>query len=234
MSPRESGAGALAPAHGRLVGGSCGRRAGDRGLARRRPVPRPAAGRRLPDPQERRPSRRPRAATPTMSVSSTEMKFEHTNWPTANVNAADHRRRPDGAHAAHAVDHADQDQRDEQREQRRLAADHRAEVLLRQVGQAGERHDRRRDRAERHRRGVGHERDRGGLHRLEADRDQHHGGDRHRRAEAGQRLEQGAEAERDDHGLDPLVVGDRARTTAAAPRSGRSRRSCCRSRSRSR
>ena len=55
-------------------------------------------------------------------------------------------------------------------------------------------------------RGVGHERDRGGLDRLEAERDQHHGGDRHRGAEAGERLEQRAEAEGDDHGLDALVV----------------------------
>ena len=44
---------------------------------------------------------------------------------------------------------------------------------------------------------------------LKPTRDQHHRGDRHRRAEAGQRLEQRAEAEGDDHGLDPLVVGDR-------------------------
>ena len=48
----------------------------------------------------------------------------------------------------------------------------------------------------------------GGLDRREAERDEHHGRDRHRRAEAGERLEQGAEAERDDHGLDALVVRD--------------------------
>ena len=45
-------------------------------------------------------------------------------------------------------------------------------------------------------------------------------GDRDRRAEAGQRLEQRAEAEGDDHGLDALVVGDRLnarRSTAKCP-----------------
>ena len=48
----------------------------------------------------------------------------------------------------------------------------------------------------------------GGLDRLEAEREEHDGGDRHRRAEAGQRLDQGAEAESDDDRLDALVVGD--------------------------
>ena len=123
--------------------------------------------------------------------------------------AADHRRRPDGAHAAAAVDHADQDQRHEQRQQRRLAADHRAEVVLREFGQVA-----------RVTIGVAIAPNATGavlatsataaaLIGCEADRDQHHRGDRHRRAEAGQRLQQRAEAERDDHGLDPLVVGDR-------------------------
>ena len=39
-------------------------------------------------------------------------------------------------------------------------------------------------------------------------------GDRHRRAEPGQRLEQRAEAERDDDRLDPLVVADRGERPA--------------------
>ena len=68
---------------------------------------------------------------------------------------------------------------------------------------------------------FGHERDGRGLDRLEAERDQHHRGDRDRRAEAGERLEQRAEAEGDDHGLDALVVADRGRTivrsTAKSP-----------------
>ena len=48
----------------------------------------------------------------------------------------------------------------------------------------------------------------GGLDRPEAERDQHDRGDRDRGAEAGQRLQQRAEAERDDDRLDPLVVTD--------------------------
>ena len=46
------------------------------------------------------------------------------------------------------------------------------------------------------------------LERPEAQRDQHHRADRHRRAEPGERLEQRAEGERDDDRLDPLVVAD--------------------------
>ena len=126
------------------------------------------------------------------------------------AGAADQRGGPDGLHAAPAVDHADEDQRHEQRQQRRLAADHGAEILLGDLGQAGERDDRDRDRAEGHRRRVGHERHGGGLHRLEAEVHEHRGGDRHRRAEARERLEQRAEGEGDDHGLDPLIVGDRS------------------------
>ena len=63
---------------------------------------------------------------------------------------------------------------------------------------------------------------------------EHHGRDRHRRAEAGQRLDQRAEAERDDRRPGSAGRPRSSRTSAAARRSARSRRSCCRSRSRSR
>ena len=43
----------------------------------------------------------------------------------------------------------------------------------------------------------------------EAERDEHDGADGHRRSEACQSFHQGPEAERDDDGLDPLVVADR-------------------------
>ena len=46
------------------------------------------------------------------------------------------------------------------------------------------------------------------LERPEAQRDQHDDGDRHRRAEAGQRLQQRTEAEGDDDRLDPQVGAD--------------------------
>ena len=50
----------------------------------------------------------------------------------------------------------------------------------------------------------------GRLDRPETQPDHHHRGDRDGRAEAGERLHQRAEAEGDDHGLDALVLGDRA------------------------
>jgi hypothetical protein len=43
---------------------------------------------------------------------------------------------------------------------------------------------------------------------FEAERDQHHRRDCNGGPEAGERLHQGAEAERDDDGLDALVVRD--------------------------
>ena len=55
------------------------------------------------------------------------------------------------------------------------------------------------------------------LMRLEAEADQDRAADRHRRPEPGQRLQQRAEAERDHHDLDALVVRHVARTRAAAP-----------------
>jgi hypothetical protein len=50
--------------------------------------------------------------------------------------------------------------------------------------------------------------DRRRLQRREPERDQHHAADRHGRPEAGQRLQQRAEAERDDQRLDALVAAD--------------------------
>ena len=73
--------------------------------------------------------------------------------------------------------------------------------------------------------------DRGRLDRLEAERDHHRRGDRHRGAEAGERLQQRAEAEGDQHRLDALILRRPSRSIAAGPRSARSRRSCCRPRS---
>jgi hypothetical protein len=85
---------------------------------------------------------------------------------------------------------------------------HGAEVVLRELGQRRERRDRHRDRAERDGRRVGDERDGSGLGGLEAEPDEHDRADRDRRAEAGQRLEQRAEAEGDEHGLHALVLAE--------------------------
>ena len=73
-----------------------------------------------------------------------------------------------------------------------------------------QRHDRDRERAERDGRRVPEHGQRGRLDRLEAERGHHGRGDRGRGAEAGQRLQQRAEAERDQHRLDALILRDRA------------------------
>ena len=73
--------------------------------------------------------------------------------------------------------------------------------------QAAERRDRNAERSERDRRGVGDERQRRGHDRLEAEAGEHRGGDRDRRAEAGDALDQRAETERDQHDLDAPIAG---------------------------
>ena len=78
-----------------------------------------------------------------------------------------------------------------------------------------------RDRAEGDRRRVGEQDHRRRPDRREAQRHQHHAGDRHRGAEPGEGLQQPAEAERDDDGLEPRVVGDVAERPRAGPRSAR-------------
>ena len=116
--------------------------------------------------------------------------------------------RPDLADAATTVSHEDEDQGHEQREEGGLAADDGADVLVGDPGQRAGGDDRDGHRTEGHRRGVGQQDDHGGAERGEADRDQHHPGDRGRGAEACQRLQQAAETEGDDDRLDPRVLGD--------------------------
>jgi hypothetical protein len=119
----------------------------------------------------------------------------------------DHERDGPGlAGATLAVDEDHQQQRDEQREQRGLAADVGADLLVRDAGQGTGGDDRGADRAEGDGRGVGQQHDDGGADRREAQRHQHDAGDRHRSAEAGERLQQAAEAEGDDDRLHPRVV----------------------------
>ena len=117
----------------------------------------------------------------------------------------------------------DQDERHEQREERRLASDHRAEVVLGQPGDLASVMI-----------GIAIAPNATGavsatsataaaLIGLKPSAISITAQIATGRAEAGERLEQRAEAERDDHRLDALVVGDARRTTAAAPRSARSR-----------
>jgi hypothetical protein len=74
--------------------------------------------------------------------------------------------------------------------------------------------DRRGDGPVRDRRGVGEQHDRGRAERRETDRHQHDSGDGDRRTEARQRLEEAAEAERDEHGHDPWIGGDQVERPA--------------------
>jgi hypothetical protein len=69
--------------------------------------------------------------------------------------------------------------------------------------------------------------------RPEAERDQHHRRDRDGRPEAGQRLDQRAEREGDQHRLDALVVGDPGDRPPQHGEVPRGRPSRCRPRSRS-
>ena len=128
--------------------------------------------------------------------------------PHGEGEAADQRGGPRGLDAAAPVDHGDEDERHDQRQEGRLAADHRAEVVLGQIGERCQRRDRHRDRAEGHGRGVRHERDGGGLGGLEAQADEHDRADRHRGTEPGQGFEQGAEAEGDQDRLHALVIAE--------------------------
>ena len=61
-------------------------------------------------------------------------------------------------------------------------------------------------RTERHRGGIGQQHHSGGLERFDAQRQNHGGGDCHRGAETGQGLQQAAEAERNQNGLDAHVT----------------------------
>ena len=74
-----------------------------------------------------------------------------------------------------------------------------------QAGDLGERDDGGAERAVGDRGGVADEGQAGGGERLEAEADQHGGADRHRRAEAGRALDEGAESEADEEHLDAAV-----------------------------
>ena len=96
------------------------------------------------------------------------------------------------------------------REERQLPADHRAQVEQVESGHALQRDDRRAERAERDRRGVGDERQPRRRQRREAQPDQHRAGHGDRRAESRRALEERAEAERDEQELQPAVASSRA------------------------
>ena len=102
----------------------------------------------------------------------------------------------------------DQDQvsRDDQRDRRADAADPRAEPVQRQFGDGLQRDQRRADRPERHRSRISKQTDAGGVKRREAESGEHGGGYGHRRAESGCALDEGAEREGDEQGLQTPVL----------------------------
>ena len=75
-----------------------------------------------------------------------------------------------------------------------------------EAGHALQRDDRRAERAERDRRGVGDERETRRGQRREAEADENGAGDRDRRAETGRALEERAERERDEQQLQPAIA----------------------------
>ena len=124
-----------------------------------------------------------------------------------------------GEHLEHAPEAGEQDDEvrgDDQREEGQLPAHHRREVLRggRDVAaedrgeEAAQGGDRDADRAEGDRRGVGDEGEDGGRHRLEAEAGEHRGADRDGGAEAGDALDEGAEAEGHEQRLDAPVLGE--------------------------
>ena len=123
---------------------------------------------------------------------------------------------PGLAQATAAVDDVDDHQRHEQGQERELAPDHRAEVALVDPGHARERDDGQADAPERRGRRIADQCDAGRFQRLEAEREEHPGRYGDGCAEAGERLQQGAEREPDYQRLDALVAG--GCTDAAAQR----------------
>ena len=98
-----------------------------------------------------------------------------------------------------------QPDRQDQRERRQDPSGHRRQLELGQAGDAVQRADRVADAAPRDRRGVGDQAEDRRLERLEAEPDQEGAGDGHRRAAAAGAFQERAEAEGDEHGLDPAI-----------------------------
>ena len=144
----------------------------------------------------------------TMSTSHGPWKLLIRNCTIAKVAPAVRQAGHTSTHPPPADLRRDQPERDDQREERQLAADHRAELLQVEAGQRRQRDERNAERSEGDRRGVADQRELGGLERLEAEPDQQPAADRHRRAEAGRALDEGAEAEGDQQRLDAAIARD--------------------------
>ena len=143
-----------------------------------------------------------------MSTSSGPMKLDTRYCGIAKRHAGHQDGRPDLHHRLAPGEGPDQPERHQQREERQLAADHGRDLHQVVAVHLGQRDDRRAERAEGHRRGVGDQRKARGGERREAEADQDRRRHGHRRAEAGRALEEGAEGERDQQQLQAPVLGD--------------------------
>jgi hypothetical protein len=118
-------------------------------------------------------------------------------------------RRPHCGDAAEAGKRPDQPERHDDGEEGQLTADHRAQIMQVERGDALQRDDGRAERAERDRRGVGDERQARRRERGEAESNQDGSSHRDGRAKSGRALEERTEAEGDEQQLQAAVGGDR-------------------------
>jgi len=104
--------------------------------------------------------------------------------------------------------------RHEQRKEWQLPSDHRRELTQIKPGDAAQGDDRRPQRAERDRGGVGDQRQSRGLERSEPELHQERRGHRHRRPESRRALEKRSEGKRDQNHLNPGVRREGRQTAA--------------------
>ena len=152
----------------------------------------------------------PRARCPGSSTSRTACR--QTTAPLTSSAGHTCQRLAPADHAAHQPERQDA--------ARAAAGCGPAMALNSSFGQprhAGQHANRIADAAPRHRRRVGDQAERRRLKRVEAQADQKRSGDRHRRTAATRAFEERAEAEGDEHELQPLVGRQARRSSPSSP-----------------
>ncbi|RVD74417.1 hypothetical protein A9HBioS_5657 [Pseudomonas koreensis] len=132
----------------------------------------------------------------------------HEELRHREANPGYQNRRPDFEHLAPPGKCPDQPERHQHREKWQLPTDHHRQLHLIQPGDLGQGDDRCAERAERHRGGVGNQRQTGRGQRRKTEADQNRPGHRHRCAEPGRAFKKRTEAEGDQQQLQTAVVGD--------------------------
>ena len=145
------------------------------------------------------------AAPPTTSTSAAPTNVAIAYCTTANVPPHTSTAGQTPASPAPARHRADHPGRHDEREERKLVAGHRRDGLLVEAGDLRERDDRRAEGAEGDRRRVGDQCQARRLERRKARAHQQRGRDRHRGPESRGALQERAERERDQQGLQPVV-----------------------------